>query len=70
MVYIGAKVWGKSPFFGDSIFLFLMYDVWLRCVCCDYTLLVAGLRCVLTLQAASLHMHEINGCIYKIERDK
>ena len=32
MVYVGAKVWGKCPFFGDSIFLFLMYDVWLLCV--------------------------------------
>ena len=56
MVYIGAKVWGKCPFFGDSIFLFLIYDVWLLCV--------------LTLHAALIHMHEINGYIYKIERDK
>ena len=42
MVYIGAKVWGKRPFFGDSIFLFLMYDVWaalcfLRCTQRPYT---------------------------------
>ena len=32
MINVGAKVWGKRPFFGDSLFLFLMYDVWLRCV--------------------------------------
>ena len=32
MVYIGAKVWSNCPFFGDKLFLFLMYDVWLRSV--------------------------------------
>ena len=46
MVYIGAKVWGKCPFFRDSIFLFLMYDVWLRCVYCAFTSFGTGLRCV------------------------
>jgi hypothetical protein len=30
-----------------KIFGCMMFDVWLRCVCCDFSLLVAGLRCVL-----------------------
>ena len=24
----------------------MIYDSWLSCVCCDFALLVAGLRCV------------------------
>ena len=52
MVYIGAKVRYECPFFGDSIFLFLMYG--LRCV--FNTAPTPSQEGSYTLHAASLHV--------------